>query len=449
MSVYFASVVACRHEKGKSTPTVIADLKVPFRVRVSDLHYRAFTSLSSSPSSPFEPFIRLPAALRTRVYASRIHPPPTPSAFPNLPPSAGPLPREMTGEAADARVVRLLQRPSSGDANARLRDQDASLPVPLRVVFPAETMQRASDESAGHETGRGHKRGLSLTTAAVPPSAPTPTPAGDIPALPPQLSPEVDHAGIEELLARYKRVQLAGDPLATTAPPYPPSPSTLAVFLTAIRTPRSFNIGEQSSGGALGVTLVELERSAFRPGDAVRGQFDFSGAVLPCYRVTAHLVWVEEPRVGGGEQATVVCSEHWYSRQAVLLPFSLSIPAEMPCNFATELVRGGWKLRFKFIVGTPRPPAVKKGGGWFGGGGGEKEEEEEGGKEREKGVGWSVYESEGAVGSGTIATGLIAPDVALDVSCLQWQLPLDVVPVYEEGQTQPSIKNLLIDVEER
>ena len=73
--MYYVSVLACKHEKGKTSPTVLADVKVPFKVRTSDLHYRAFAATSTAAPTPMDSFILLPAALRTRVHHRRVHPP--------------------------------------------------------------------------------------------------------------------------------------------------------------------------------------------------------------------------------------------------------------------------------------------------------------------------------------------------------------------------------------
>ena len=375
-------------------------------------------------------------------------------------------------------MARLVERTQGNGARggekvgrSRDRDADATLPLPARQVllFAPETMQRALEVGGGGV--KGHRRALSLSPAASP--APSPYLGGAAPALadllpppPPPLPPPSDARAIHALLHRYRAVQLAGDPLASSPAPFPPYPSTLTTFLSAIRTPQSFNISEHNHAhvpsssasslpASLPVTCVTLERSAFRPGDTVRGHFDFSSAVLPTYRIVAHLMWVEDVRSLPQPQCrhiSVVASDHWHCRQALRLPFALQLPADGTCNFASELVRGHWRLQFKFVVGTQRVRETRKGGGWFGGGGGrvEEEEAEEARRERERGgVGWLVYEKEGAVGSGAMISSLIAPDPSLSMSCLQWELPLDVVPVYDEAQMQPSIKSLLVDVETR
>ena len=482
--MYYVSVLAVKHEKGKTSPTVIADMKVPFKVRVSDLYYRAFSSTATSTPTAIDSFIKLPAALRTRVHHHRTHPPPLKGGHEDR--GEGHRHNGTVGESeesADARVARLVERTRSRGANARGsrdREADATLPLPARrgLFFAPETMQRTLE--GGRDGAKGHRRALSLSPAASPAPSPypgiTPSLIDSLPPLPPPLPPPSDVRSIQALLHRYKAVQLAGDPLASSLLPYPAHPSTLTTFLTSIRTPQSFNISEQSNTHphlppphppstsppppaptSLPITLVTLERSAFRPGDTVRGHFDFSTAVLPTYRIVAHLAWVEDLRAlrpPQGRHTTIVASEHWHCKQAQWLPFALALPADATCNFASELVRGHWRVQFKFVVGgTQKVKEVKKGGGgWFGGGSGGKveEDDEEARREKERvSAGWSVFEKEGAVSSGAIVSALIAPDASLSMSCLQWELPLDVVPVYEDTQVQPSIKSLLIDVEER
>ena len=453
--MYYASVTAWRHS------SQVAEVKLPFRVRLSELYYNRFNATHSAPD------FRLPAALSTVLHHTRAHPPPQAD-------SGGE--KETDGaqqQQQQQRVVQLLDRLQAESSAGKARTPSSSaaestVPSPPRELFTAQTVQRqlTGEETAG---GRAHARVLSVSTSPAFAAAAS-APLDPSPRTPPT-PPALDYEAVTDELQQRRRQQLQAEWLS--APPAPfassvPSPSSLLPrFLSAIRRAQSFNISEQSAAApsappqSLLVTRITLERSAFRPGDAVRGTFDFSGAQLPCYRVLAHLACTETLKTASpspSRSCRIVCSSHWYSRQAVLLPFSLSLPQADCCgNFDSAIVSCSWSLQFKLVIGSPGQRQEKQGGSagwlWGWGGGGQQAQGEEEDRRRAAAklsataAGSIVHQHDGVIGSSAIVA-LLLPDPALTDSCLQWELPLDVMPIADGSDAVPCSRSLQLLVKD-
>ena len=244
-----------------------------------------------------------------------------------------------------------------------------------------------------------------------------------------------------------------------TFPSCLPSPHLVSAFLSAIRTPLSFNISEQaqptptSPVSSLHVTNIRLDRSAFRAGDTVRLLLDFTSAALPTYRAWLTLDWIEET-LGGLRHTQTVASAHVYCLSAVEVPLSVQLPRDATCNWASSLMRGGWRLSFHFVIGRPRPvKSTRVAGGWWLVGTADVEEErvererlEKEERRRAETLLARVEGKDSAVSSVTMAM-MCAGDPSMQVSCLQWELPLNVLPFYDDTEPFPATKSGLLEVQ--
>ena len=441
-SVYYVSAAAYRGEQ------LLLNIKLPFRVRVTPPYYEGY--------SEEKVIVQLPLTLTitSTIEHRRLHPPLLQEVT-NQSEAAAAVDAAVVGTASHVASVAEREHVGSVQNDALVSftggDSDSLLSPPARQVFPTATLQRSYSANSSTPqlvllpsalSAESHAASSFLTdfSPATPPTPPTP-----------------DYRSIRAKIHDLRLSQLKNEP--TTFPSCLPSSQLLSTFLSAIRTPLSFNISEQSQPtstspiASLPVTHIRVERSAFRPGDTVRLSFDFSAAALPTYRAWLTLDWLEET-VGGLRHVQSVASAHVYCLSAVEVPVELQLPRDATCNWASSLMRGGWRLSFHFVIGRPRSISSKRtGGSWWLVGMADVEEErvererlEREERRRAETLLARVEGKESAVSSVSMAM-MCAGDPSLQVSCLQWELPLNVVPMYDDSEPMPATKSGVLDVQ--
>ena len=443
-SVYYVSASASRADQQ------LLSVKLPFRVRTSPPYHDGHADDAAVVQLP------LPLVATSTIEHRRLHPPPEPHIA--QPGDTQAVDTENTQTVPNGTAAGRAEQSDNGEQPSHktsfiAADDGELLSPPPRQVFPVATLQRSFSSSSS----RPHLHILTSSHSLLPDAVSSLL--TDLEPATPPTPPTPDYRAIRTKIHQLRLSQLKNEPAAF--PSCLPSPQLLAAFHSAIRTPLSFNISEQSqhSAGAspvvsLHVTNIRLERSAFRPGDTIRLLYDFSAAALPTYRAWLSLDWVEAV-VGGGRHVHSVASSHVYCLSAVEVPLSVQLPREATCNWASSLMRGEWRLVFHFVIGRPRSFKAKPAsGGWWLVGTADAEEErverermERDERRRAEAMLLGVEGRESAVSSASMAL-LCAGDPSLQVSCLQWELPLNVVPLYDDTEPMPATKSAALDVAE-
>jgi len=100
-----------------------------------------------------------------------------------------------------------------------------------------------------------------------------------------------------------------------------------------------------------------IEKTVFQLGDVIKGIFDFTENVIPCYQVSVILQVEEEidPKVANPIRSQLTVKKvinqlHECSHETLKTYFSFYIPVDAAQSFQTELVTLRWVLRFEFIT---------------------------------------------------------------------------------------------------
>ena len=444
--MYYVSATASRGDQQ------MLDTKLPFRVRVSPPYY--------SGQSDDKAVVQLPLALAitSTIEHRRVHPPLLQQMADQSDGIGATAEKVSTTAAAHGASATESQQADDIELSFTSDDNGSLLSPPARQVFPTATLQRSytdSTDSTPHLAIRTSAPSSKLDPAAslladvVSPASPRTPPTPNY----------------RELRAKIHSLRLAK--LSNEPPNFPavrPSPQLLSAFLAGLHTPLSFNISEEQRTDLthsstilttpFHVTHIRLERSAYRPGDTVRLSLDFKAAALPTYRAWVTLDWVEEVAgsSGGSVNMQSVAASHVYCLEAVEVPLSVQLPWDATCNWASSLMRGSWRLSFRFVIGRPRTMQRRGASGWWWAGTADVEEERvereqlEREERRLQALMARVESSDSAVSSVSMAM-MCAGDPNLQVSCLQWELPLNVMPFYDDSEPTPATKGVVLDVE--
>ena len=442
-SVYYVSAAAYHGNQ------LVLDTKLPFRVRVSPPYFNGYGDENAIVPLP------LTLAITSAIEHKRLHPP-LPEDSPAEQDDGSTTAAEIFKEAsAQAASVAGGEKAEEFELSFASDDNGSLLSPPARQVFPTATLQRSFSDTS-------HTPHLAVLTSA--PSSQSGS-AGSLldlsPASPPT-PPTPDYRSLRAKIHSLRLSKVRNEP--PTFPSCRPSPHLLSTFLTALRTPLSFNIAEEAptqpttpptQHAPLHVTHIHLPRSAYRPGDTVRLTLNFHAATLPTYRAWLTLDWVEQAAGGGvgGRHVQSVMGVHAYCLEAVEVPLSVQLPRDATCNWASSLMRGGWQLSFHFVIGRPRPTHRRgSSGGWWFAGTADVEEERverewlEREERRLQALLARVEDGDSSVSSVSMAM-MCAGDPNLQVSCLQWELPLNVMPFYDDSEPTPASKGVALDVE--
>eukprot|EP00164_Ancoracysta_twista_P001823 GFYU01002395.1.p1 GENE.GFYU01002395.1~~GFYU01002395.1.p1 ORF type:complete len:399 (+),score=79.78 GFYU01002395.1:107-1303(+) len=122
-------------------------------------------------------------------------------------------------------------------------------------------------------------------------------------------------------------------------------------FYERHQQPHFFNISLSDDH----IVRICLNKSAYRLGELVCGSFDFTKRSAICHGLSVKLEVEEEIDEAAARGATrvfrTVINEHYeYTRHISKTNFSFFIPIHGPAEFATDLVKLRWCLRFDFVV---------------------------------------------------------------------------------------------------
>ncbi len=119
----------------------------------------------------------------------------------------------------------------------------------------------------------------------------------------------------------------------------------------------TFNIGmtDEKTGREDKVVRFTLGSRHYRPGDLVRGHFDFSSATRQCYRVAASLDLEERLEDGTVTKSKSQAWFHQYCLHAVSTHLQLALPHWAPPCFSAATVTVTWYLRVRLVVQSLAP----------------------------------------------------------------------------------------------